>query len=137
MGHENLVAILFDMNALWEEFIYRRLLKASLPVPGMKVLRQQKKLFWFHQQKQSYKLVRPDIVIEYKKERYIIDTKWKLDPDGVPADDDLKQLFVYNLLWNARYAYLVYPGNDETQEGSYFHFPLSQKIAGSEQRFIL
>jgi 5-methylcytosine-specific restriction enzyme subunit McrC len=131
-GHENLIAILFDMNSLWEEFVYRRLLKASLPVHGMKVLRQQKKPFWYHQQKKSYKLVRPDIVIEYGNQRYIIDTKWKSDPEGGPADNDLKQLFVYNLLWNARNAYLLYPGKYETQKGSYLHFSLSQKLQETE-----
>ena len=58
----------------------------------------------------------------------IIDTKWKIIDDNRPGDDDLKQMFVYNLLWDAEKSVLLYPGNKQSSSGSYLHFHLSKKI---------
>jgi hypothetical protein len=55
----------------------------------------------------------------------ILDTKWKIVEDNSPGDNDLKQMFVYNLLWNADRSVLVYPGNAKNCGGSYPHFNLS------------
>ena len=49
-GAENVIAILFDMNKLWEEFVYRRLVKVSSN--GIKVERQQQKDFWWNENRQ-------------------------------------------------------------------------------------
>lgn len=38
-----------------------------------------------------------------------IDAKWKIIGSAGPADDDLKQMFVYNHLLGTRQALLVYP----------------------------
>ena len=72
-----------------------------------------------------YKPVRPDIVISKANRIIIIDTKWKMVEDNDPADDDLKQMFVYNLLWDAEKSLLLYPGNFNSCNGSYPHFTLS------------
>ncbi|WPQ63406.1 hypothetical protein SIO70_00830 [Chitinophaga sancti] len=124
-GSEQVIAILFDMNMLWEEFIYHRIQKAAAGYAHMRVYRQSKKDFWYHNEYRSYKKVKPDIVVEMGEEIYILDTKWKVVDGDMPGDDDLKQLFVYNLLWNARQSFLVYPGSFNKVEGSYVHFPLS------------
>lgn len=123
-GSENVIAILFDMNGLWEEFVYRRLLKAA--GGGISVSRQNKKRFWYSRSADFYKWVRPDIVVEKAGKRFILDTKWKVLDDSRPGDDDLKQMFVYNLLWNAEQSVLLYPGSKEAAEGSYLHFGLSE-----------
>lgn len=122
-GSENVIAILFDMNKLWEEFVYRRLLKSA--EGDISIARQQKKDFWWNAEDEYFKPVKPDIVITKNGKTIILDTKWKIVDDNSPGDNDLKQMFVYNLLWNADKSLLVYPGNAKNCEGSYPHFPLS------------
>lgn len=132
-GGENVIAILFDMNTLWEEFIFRRLQKAA--GADIKVSRQNKKDFWHHGDFSYYKKIKPDIVVEINNSTYILDTKWKVLDKPVPSDDDLKQLFVYNLLWNAQQSFLVYPGNTQSIQGSFVHFPLSEVHRRSGELF--
>ncbi len=119
-GEENVLAILFDMNELWEEFVYRRLKKAA-PLE-MEVKRQNKKYFWYNHLSENYKTIRPDIVITYRGKNVIVDTKWKIIDDLRPADEDLKQMFVYNLYWKADEAVLLYPGTKDTVTGSFIDF---------------
>lgn len=124
-GRENVIAILFDMNKLWEEFIYRRLKKEEVNY-DMKVSAQGSKEFWKAANSNTPKKIRPDIMIEYpaaepknkednseKKTVIIIDTKWKHNEELNPADDDLKQMFVYNLYWNCEKSILLYPSANE------------------------
>ncbi|NOT50039.1 MAG: restriction endonuclease [Chitinophagaceae bacterium] len=122
-GNENVIAILFDMNELWEEFVFRRLAKAA-PV-GVTVSRQNKRKFWYNETHDFYKWVRPDIVVSKGDRKIILDTKWKIIDNNRPGDDDLKQMFVYNLLWDAEQSILLYPGSHEICNGSYLHFDLS------------
>ena len=64
--------------------------------------------------------MKPDIILKKGDETIIIDTKWKI-PDGyIPADDDLKQMFVYNLYWSSYKSVLLYPGSiDSCTSGTY------------------
>ena len=61
-GSENIMAILFDMNELWEEFVYRRLKKEENEL-GIKVQRQQSENFWKPISHVRSKTIRPDVVI--------------------------------------------------------------------------
>jgi 5-methylcytosine-specific restriction enzyme subunit McrC len=124
-GTENVIAILFDMNELWEEFVYRRLVKSA--DEGVHISRQNRKPFWYNTKDDFHKNIRPDIVIKKDGKTVILDTKWKIMDDNRPGDDDLKQMFVYNLLWDAEKSYLLYPGTHKTCEGSYLHFELSKE----------
>jgi 5-methylcytosine-specific restriction enzyme subunit McrC len=66
--------------------------------------------------------IRPDIVLKHKKDNetltYVIDTKWKLldTTNPKPSDDDLKQMFSYNLYWNAKRSMLLYPNSNAINE---------------------
>ena len=103
-GEDDVLAILFDMNVLWERFIYR-ILQRGLGESGYKVSYQNAKRFW------NTRLVKPDLVLTTPMdERVVIDTKWKLIRDGRPSDADLKQMFVYNLYWKTDRSILLYPG---------------------------
>jgi 5-methylcytosine-specific restriction enzyme subunit McrC len=92
-GDENMLALLFDMNKLWEEYIYRMLLKVE--DPSIKVSFQKWDKFW------ENKIIKPDIVVtkneiindELIRKEYIIDTKWKIIDPTEPGDNDLKQMF--------------------------------------------
>lgn len=114
-GRDDVLAILFDMNVLWERFIYRTLQK-SLGHTGCHVSYQNSKEFW------NKRRVKPDIVLTLPSgEEVVIDTKWKLIRDGKPSDADLKQMFVYNLYWRTDRSILLYPG-DETWSGNWGKF---------------
>src|SRR5690606_3403455 len=100
-GNENLLTLLFDMNALWEEYIFRILQKHK--TDEMEVSFQNSDKFW------ENKRIRPDIVLKTKEETFVIDTKWKIVEANNPSDDDLKQMFVYNLFGKADNTLLLYP----------------------------
>jgi 5-methylcytosine-specific restriction enzyme subunit McrC len=117
-GTENVIAILFDMNKLWEEFVYRRLKKEEKE--GISVHRQQSEEFWYSDHLTKAKSIRPDIVIHNNCETIILDTKWKIIEDLIPSDDDLKQMFVYNLFWNCTKSALVYPSRDQVKKDGYY-----------------
>jgi 5-methylcytosine-specific restriction enzyme subunit McrC len=105
-GKENMLALLFDMNSLWEEYVLVCLKKANylnLAIHG-----QKSKTFW------NGITIRPDIVIEKADETFIIDTKWKNINGTKPSTDDLRQMYVYNDYWKSTKAMLLYPSNTTT-----------------------
>lgn len=101
-GSENMLALLFDMNSLWEEYILARLQQSEKAVT---IYGQQSTKFW------NNISIRPDIVIESGKINFIIDTKWKNINGGKPSTDDLRQMYVYNDYWKSDKAMLLYPSN--------------------------
>ena len=111
-GHENMLALLFDMNRLWEEYIYRMLKRCE--TPEIKIMEQKSKYFW------EQKTIRPDIVVEHKNngltQTYIIDTKWKIIDINDPSDNDLKQMFAYNMYWQSGKSMLLYPKTINQQD---------------------
>lgn len=104
-GQENMIALLFDMNKLWEEYVYRMLQRVN--VDGYKVEFQNSQKFW------ESKTIRPDLVVtkttDNISETFIIDTKWKVIDYRNPSDEDLKQMYAYNLYWDAGKSMLLYP----------------------------
>jgi len=120
-GNENLLALLFDMNALWEEYIFRILQKHKRD--EMVVSFQNSDKFW------EQRKIRPDIVLKTKDEMFIIDTKWKNIDSSNPSDDDLKQMFVYNLHWKAEKSLLLYPrtNQDDRPYGTFHYDNLGKK----------
>jgi 5-methylcytosine-specific restriction enzyme subunit McrC len=104
-GREDMLALLFDMNKLWEEFVYRAMIRSD--ESGATIKYQNSKTFWYN--KSSTKTIRPDIVVENGKEIFVIDTKWKVLDAEEPSDDDLKQMFSYNLYWKSFHGVLLYP----------------------------
>lgn len=103
-GSENMIALLFDMNSLWEEYILVRLQQAA-DEKGFTVTGQNSILFW------DTISIRPDIVLEKNKKAYIIDTKWKNIEQFKPSTHDLRQMYVYNEYWNSDKAMLLYPSS--------------------------
>jgi len=127
LGNENMLALLFDMNKLWEKYIYKKL-KAKED-GSFRVVYQAQDIFW------ESKRIYPDIVVERKtfnpedgsvKEKWnpciIIDTKWKLIDVNKPSDDDLKQMYVYNMYWNSGKSILLYPKLAGTEDSSFGKF---------------
>lgn len=110
-GSENLLAILFNMNDLWEDFIYRQLLKSK--AENTEVLPQRKEKFW------ENKEIKPDIVVKKGEETFVIDTKWKVLDQASPSDDDLKQICTYNLYWKSYRSILIFPKTQSSPVNTY------------------
>ncbi|KAF2078937.1 McrC family protein [Flavobacterium sharifuzzamanii] len=107
-GSERMLALLFDMNTLWEEYILTRLKHAS---KDLTILGQDSKVLW------NGITIRPDIVIKKDNEKFIIDTKWKNLDYSKPSTHDLRQMYVYNDYWESTKAMLLYPSNKTEFKG--------------------
>ncbi len=116
----NVMALMFDMNKLWEEYVYITLKRQLRTIDNQYTVgAQSRKEFWTSA-KVGEKIVKPDIVVNYEDRCIaVLDTKWKCPKDGKPSDADLKQMFVYQDYWNADKTALIYPGNAETVEGHF------------------
>jgi len=114
-GQDDMLALLFDMNKLWEKYIYKRLKQGENG--NYTVSFQENQEFW------ENRIIKPDLVIVKDEETTIIDTKWRLAEPNKPSDGELKQMFAYNLNWDARKSILLYPkvGKKVEEEFGKFH----------------
>jgi 5-methylcytosine-specific restriction enzyme subunit McrC len=101
-GKEKMLAILFDMNVLWEEYVLRQLKKAAKGT-DIKIKGQAQKKFW------KTRSIKPDILISTPDETVVVDTKWKRITNSRPSIEDLRQMYVYNKYWGANRSILLYP----------------------------
>jgi 5-methylcytosine-specific restriction enzyme subunit McrC len=113
-GRNYVLALLFDMNLLWERYIAKLLQKST--VGQWKVKAQNAKGYWIHEASSHARKLRPDILLQNthlldSTENIVIDTKWKVLKDTRPADDDLRQMFAYCHFFSAAKSYLLYPSS--------------------------
>lgn len=109
-GKRDIFAMLFDMNKLWEEFIYVTL-QQNLP-SNYSVTAQANKTFW------ERKHITADIIIRDKydvKRCFVLDTKWKRPEAMSPSDADLHQMYVYYKYYEATKVALLYPTSIESE----------------------
>ncbi|MEM3091783.1 MAG: restriction endonuclease [Candidatus Pacearchaeota archaeon] len=110
-GRNNVLALMFDMNSLWERFIYVSLKKFKDNETYVEA--QKVKNFW---KSVSNKVnIKADLIITKGSNKYVLDTKWKLIKDFRPSPDDLHQMYVYCEYYGSKLAALVYP-SVETNE---------------------
>ncbi len=111
-GANDVLALLFDMNSLFERWFLGRLMVAARSIPDVTISGQVGKRFWSSNERGILN-IRPDIVVfKGKQPVLILDTKWKqMNGEGKPSADDLQQLYAYNHLFSVAQSYLVYPGN--------------------------
>lgn len=126
-GRNDVLALMFDMNALWEQFVLVSLKKnKNLTVKG-----QNSKPFW--QPEGGYKRrIQPDILIEKGAHKYVIDTKWKL-VSSVPSIDDLRQMYAYHHYFDAKKVALMYPGDFPDTNGSFVSIENQDKMLHKEE----
>lgn len=101
------LALLFDMNALFEEYLYRQLLRDK--PQGCAVERQLSRVFW------GQNRLRPDLVITTPHGRWVLDTKWRIPEGRQPSAEELRQIYVYCDYFKADHGVLIYPRVDQQQ----------------------
>ncbi|PIQ08353.1 MAG: restriction endonuclease [Ignavibacteriales bacterium CG18_big_fil_WC_8_21_14_2_50_31_20] len=118
-GQNNVLALMFDMNFLWEKFIYVSLRKKL--EDEYTVIKQISKYFWKPNNGSRSSII-PDILIENisTNSKYVIDTKWKNLSGNNPSLEDLRQMYVYHKYFSANKVALVYPGKDGNISGKYY-----------------
>lgn len=117
-GNNHVLAIMFDMNALWERFVFVSLRKC-MPIKR-KVRAQTNKYFWKPDEGKRSSM-RPDIVIEEDGKFYVLDTKWKNIQRSNPSSDDLRQMYVYHEFYDAKKVALIYPGDSDNEVSGIFY----------------
>lgn len=119
-GQNDVLALMFDMNLLWEKFVHASLRKHKSPDATIKA--QSTKSFWMHENGRKI-TIRPDIVIDQNTENCVVlDTKWKNLSGSYPSIEDLRQMYVYMKYYDTKRVALIYPGTDNRHSsGLYFH----------------
>lgn len=137
-GQNDVLALLFDMNLLWEQFVYnglqRQFRRQDLPYT---ITAQNSKYFWKPQQG-NRSTIRPDIIIKDAiGNTYVLDTKWKRLYKNKPSPDDLRQLYVYLKYFSAQKVALVYPSDLNSVTSGLYYDEVSNLIGTQECSLIL
>ena len=126
-GNNHVWTLMFDMNKLWEEFVYVTLRRK---LTGYTVSAQKQELLW--ESDNNKKHVKADIIVQKETDTFVLDTKWKMPQYNVPSDDDLHQMYVYLDIYGkgeqkAEKVALLYPGHDFDVEGKFVNTETNAK----------
>lgn len=124
-GRNDVLALMFDMNFLWEKFVLVSLKKNK----ELKIKGQDSRPFWQLDRGNSTS-IKPDITIKKGRLKYVIDTKWKL-VSNKPSIHDLRQMYAYHHYFKAQKVALMYPGKYSVVNGSFI--PIDKKEENSKK----
>ncbi len=117
-GKNHVLALMFDMNLLWEQFVYASLRK-ECKMPNTKITAQTSRYFWKPDDGRRTS-IRPDIYIVSDEIKTVFDTKWKNLNGYNPSPDDLRQMFVYHEYYEADKVALVYPASESKKSSGHY-----------------
>lgn len=119
-GKNDVLALMFDMNYLWEKWFTTKIRKAAALIDNrIEIKVQTRSSFWSDFNGETIHQ-KPDILLKLPcGSKIVIDTKWKLI-NKKPSEEDVRQMFTYNKLFDSNQAYLVYPGSNQSINGSFF-----------------
>lgn len=126
-GNDIAFALLFDMNLLFESYVYDYLRKNG---KFENIKNQDKKHHLAYENQNGKFALKPDIVIDDGK--IIIDTKWKIlslekSNQGI-SQSDIYQLYAYGTKYQScEKLYLIYP-KDELEKGNLYHYYEDKKL---------
>ena len=126
-GNDIAFALLFDMNLLFESYVYDYLRKNAF---FENIKNQDKKHHLAYENGNGKFTLKPDIVIDDGK--IIVDTKWKIlsenkSNQGI-SQSDMYQLYAYGKKYqNCENLYLIYP-KDELIDGNLYHYYEDKKL---------
>ena len=115
-GKNDILALLFDMNRLWEAYV-GTFLKKSLGVGYEVSTKYNSRDFTTHG-----KLIKPDIIISKGDKKIILDAKWKQkkEKDNV-ASSDMYQIYAYGKYFNTDNVALIFPGKFPTKSFNFLN----------------
>lgn len=127
-GKNNVLALMFNMNLLWEKFVLKSLKKFCKN--ALKIESQTSSLFWKEEDGYSKK-IRPDIIITTNSGRkLVIDSKWKNINNSSPSDNDLRQMYVYSSFNNNANSILMYPGTESKYLiGNFYNVNITDRLS--------
>ncbi len=105
-NNTNIISFMFDMNHLFEEFVYKALKRTLV---NYRVERRMIS-YW------NGKRLIPDILLTNRNNEddiIVLDTKWKIPKDNRPNDQDLRQIFTYNEYFKSKKGALLYPRTED------------------------
>jgi len=118
-GDDLAFALLFDMNKLFENYVFHYLKKNC----NCQSITAQDKKYHLVEKPKSFEL-KPDIAIEHHSKLIIADTKWKILSEektnaGV-SQADMYQLFAYGIKYEkCKQLYLIYPKDKDVKGKRY------------------
>ena len=136
-GTNNVLALMFDMNVLWEQFVYVSLRKHKTKFAN--ITAQNTKNFWKPTSGYRSKM-KPDIVLNKGTDDCVVlDTKWKNLNGYNPSPADLRQMFVYMKYYGAKKVALVYPGIENFKKSGlyYDHSTSDSKNLSNEECSVI
>jgi 5-methylcytosine-specific restriction enzyme subunit McrC len=116
-GRNNILALMFDMNLLWEKFIEVSLRKYKT---GLKSIHAQSRKSFWQPEGGTASVIKPDLFLELESgDKMVLDTKWKNLNGKNPSPEDLRQMYAYSLYYDANNVNLVYPGKEASRNGCF------------------
>ena len=120
-GNDIAFALLFDMNLLFESYVYDYLRKNG---KFENIKNQDKKHHLAYENQNGKFTLKPDIVIDEGK--IIVDTKWKIlslekSNQGI-SQSDMYQLYAYGKKYKSEKLYLVFPKDEVVKENLYHYY---------------